>query len=311
MKRTADGFTLVELLVVISIIALLVSILLPALNNAREQAKFTICKTNLRQVGLAQMTYAADYNNRLTPGNLAWSTGIYAGLATGGWHGDTDGHKNLGHLLPGGPPKTSTSLITAVNNGYLPLPISAKHVFYCPTDKIDRYYNTEVVPARHFKDRWDVTSTDWIDITYEFRDSMDGGLTDNSSYANQGTATTPSHFKGASQDKVSKHAIVMDRFAWQHTRISHKGRYNILLGDASVQILDDRQKYEDFSLRGTNDDPKIIGFTNWVHDVYDGASNVTADHFAFDAVDWIFGQPYYTPIILEGDNLEYKPVWRN
>ena len=58
-KRRA--FTLVELLVVISIIALLVSILMPALSRARYHAKKVLCMSNMRQWGLASSSYASDY----------------------------------------------------------------------------------------------------------------------------------------------------------------------------------------------------------------------------------------------------------
>jgi len=57
-KRT--GFTLVELLVVISIIALLIAILLPSLQKAREQAKQTACLANVRGIAQTSLTYAAD-----------------------------------------------------------------------------------------------------------------------------------------------------------------------------------------------------------------------------------------------------------
>ena len=64
-KRGRFGFTLVELLVVISIIALLMAVLLPALNRAREQAKRIVCMNNIKQLTTAWGMYADTYNDKM------------------------------------------------------------------------------------------------------------------------------------------------------------------------------------------------------------------------------------------------------
>ncbi|MBN1342946.1 MAG: type II secretion system protein [Phycisphaerae bacterium] len=59
----SPGFTLIELLVVVAVIALLLSILLPALGMARRISKRTVCGCNLRQIGIALSVYADEHND--------------------------------------------------------------------------------------------------------------------------------------------------------------------------------------------------------------------------------------------------------
>ncbi|MDB5295170.1 MAG: hypothetical protein JWO31_1153 [Phycisphaerales bacterium] len=122
------GFTLVELLVVIGIIALLISILLPSLNAAREQANTVKCLSNLRQLGTAMAAYTAENKGAQIPCDNQ-EAGVAGGVVTDLW---------------------STTLVAC---GYLKYPIinsatppAFDSAFRCPSG-ISEFANANGTPA--------------------------------------------------------------------------------------------------------------------------------------------------------------------
>ena len=137
MKKKA--FTLIELLVVIAIIAILMAILMPALNRAREQGKRAMCLGNVKQLMLAWIMFADDHDQRIVSGNAG---------GMGGWVG-----KGWDDGYGGGAMLSKEEQIRAIHRGTLWDYVKDEGLYKCPTGVSGQYITYSIMDAMRGLDR--------------------------------------------------------------------------------------------------------------------------------------------------------------
>ncbi|MDO4569925.1 MAG: DUF1559 domain-containing protein [Planctomycetia bacterium] len=187
MKKARNAFTLVELLVVIAIIGMLVGLLLPAVQQAREAARIMQCGNNLKNLGLATLNF--ETSSRAFP-SAGW---------TYTWAGDPD--RGLGITQPGG---WTFSLLPFIEQGALynlaakgtpdsadkneitqvvqmPLPI-----YHCPSRRAAKLYPTSTPPTSNANSVTELAKGDYAS-NYGDGGSVDGYRSDPGSYSTANT----------------------------------------------------------------------------------------------------------------------------
>jgi prepilin-type N-terminal cleavage/methylation domain-containing protein len=146
MSRKPRGFTLIELLVVVAIIALLLSILLPALGNAREQGKRSVCASNLRSIVQGMLLYSIEYEDVMPQHRGVEPSYVFVKSGTTQWH--------LGELiLPymGGEKVTRSGPNGTFQDMDFRKTIQLGQIFYCPSTG----------NARNESEGWWVNPSQW------------------------------------------------------------------------------------------------------------------------------------------------------
>ncbi|OHB53333.1 MAG: hypothetical protein A2Y12_19985 [Planctomycetes bacterium GWF2_42_9] len=235
MKR--NGFTLVELLVVISIIAILLAVMMPALNKARESGRLTVCKSQLRQFRIYLQLYA-QANDDKVPQYIPGQYGYYD-LA----HYDLKRPLTTSNNGPAVKKNTWAGLGHLYNLKFLVDP----KLFYCPggNGKVLLTYENSWLAAQPVD-----KATAIIRSSYIYRNLYDDASVKNALIGNK-IYYPLKNANGRLSRIPPSIAIQMDNpicttvdGTWTRTELirTHREGYNILHADGHVNMLMDREK---------------------------------------------------------------------
>ena len=151
---SVHGFTLIELLVVIAVVAILIAMLLPTLGRAREVTHTVICKSNLRQIGVATYAYAADNEDRIPqdppPSQADATNTLLGGLTRLGYGVDGANHPKISSQTPGVAEETYGLPATFYRFGYI---TSGNDVYVCPAqDRVVMDSSSSTTPTWNMAD---------------------------------------------------------------------------------------------------------------------------------------------------------------
>lgn len=199
--RHSAAFTLTDVLVTMSVIALLIALTLPALGGVKENARRAVCQSNLRQIGLGIAMYSTDFDDSLPPSVFAVG-------------GSVDSGEMMTLRLEDGPPAINPwsfrgwdGLGILFGGDYL----TAPKLFYCPSHHGNH-------PFRRYADRFDPT------LSRDFQQVV-------ANYHYRGIG--PARERHLSQIRPAVSSLVADGMRTSDD-INHKVGTNVLRADISV-----------------------------------------------------------------------------